>query len=213
MVNGVDEPWNLRDVSDDVLNLVTVGQGNVFPSPYPVNRSFVRTDRNRTYINKGTLNVPVWHGLNIAIGEIKTFAGALADLPSIGYLLCNGATVNKITYAELYRVIGNTFGPETANTFTIPDLREKFARGTNVADDLGNKGGLDRVALSIPELPSHSHGVVRGAPQNGNDPIVSRVTGQLLPGTTPTTFSANTGGNTAHENKPPFLNLHYIIAI
>lgn len=210
MVNGIDEPWNIRDVSDDILNLVTVGQGNLFPSPYPVNRSFVRTDRNRTYINKGTLANPVWHGLNIAIGEIKTYAGSLNNLPSIGYLLCNGQVVNKITYAELYRVIGNSFGPETATTFTLPDLRNKFARGANTDNDLGEEGGIDTTTLTIEQIPAHGHRFTGFSSERGSLSAV------VLPFRVTTYANAETesvGGGQPHENKPPFLDLHYIIAI
>jgi len=49
-----------------------------------------------------------------------------------GYLLANGASVSKTTYASLYAVIGTTFG-STATNFSLPDLRGYFIRsyGTN----------------------------------------------------------------------------------
>lgn len=44
-----------------------------------------------------------------------------------GYLKCNGASISKTAYAELFNVIGSTFG-STSSNFTLPDLRGRFVR-------------------------------------------------------------------------------------
>lgn len=61
-------------------------------------------------------------------GEIKWFAfNAAPD----GYLVCNGATVSRETYADLFAKIGTTFGSgDGSTTFTLPNLMDRFAQGS-----------------------------------------------------------------------------------
>ena len=61
-------------------------------------------------------------------GEIKWFA--FNAVPN-GYLVCNGAGVSRETYADLFAVIGTTFGEgDGSTTFTLPNLIDKFAQGS-----------------------------------------------------------------------------------
>lgn len=47
-----------------------------------------------------------------------------------GWLVANGAAVNRIAYADLFAAIGTTYGPgDGFNTFNLPDLRGEFIRG------------------------------------------------------------------------------------
>jgi hypothetical protein len=47
-----------------------------------------------------------------------------------GYLFCNGATISRTTYSDLFATIGTTFGAgDGSTTFQIPDLRGEFVRG------------------------------------------------------------------------------------
>lgn len=64
------------------------------------------------------------------------------DVPT-NCLLCNGATVSRATYAELFAAIGTTFGAgDGSTTFALPDLRGKFLRGTGGnAAELGTEQG------------------------------------------------------------------------
>ena len=65
---------------------------------------------------------------NGAIGEIKYFA---FNTPPEGYLVCNGANASRETYADLFAVIGTTFGSgDGSTTFTLPNLIDKFAQGS-----------------------------------------------------------------------------------
>jgi microcystin-dependent protein len=46
------------------------------------------------------------------------------DTPPSGFLLCNGDAVSRTTYANLFGVIGTTFGAGNGSTtFNLPDLR------------------------------------------------------------------------------------------
>ena len=48
-----------------------------------------------------------------------------------GWLICDGRSVSKNQYANLFDAIGNKFGENEAdNTFNLPDYRGAFLRGT-----------------------------------------------------------------------------------
>lgn len=71
-------------------------------------------------------------------GEIKWFAFNEA---LEGYLVCNGAEVNRETYADLFAVIGTTFGSgDGSTTFTLPNLIDKFAQGSTTVGTVKSVG-------------------------------------------------------------------------
>jgi microcystin-dependent protein len=60
--------------------------------------------------------------LVLTTGTIKMWTTAVA--PS-GYLMCDGSAVNRITYADLFALIGTTFGVGNGTTtFNLPDFTE-----------------------------------------------------------------------------------------
>lgn len=67
------------------------------------------------------------------IGSIMLFTSS--KIPD-GYLICNGQSLSKSEYSDLYSVIGGTFG-ETGTTFNLPDLREVVVAGVNTDYTLG----------------------------------------------------------------------------
>lgn len=60
-------------------------------------------------------------------GTIIAFGGFSAPA---GYLACDGSSVLKADYPELYAVVSSYWGSSTATNFTLPDLRGAFLRGT-----------------------------------------------------------------------------------
>ena len=70
-----------------------------------------------------------WGGREVnPIGEVCFFACSSAPK---GYLVCNGATVSRTTYANLFAVIGTTFGSgDGSTTFALPNLIDRFAQGS-----------------------------------------------------------------------------------
>ncbi len=62
------------------------------------------------------------------VGLIAPFAKSGAA--PTGWLLCNGAAVSRSTYADLYGVIGTTWGSGDGNTtFNVPNFAGEFLRG------------------------------------------------------------------------------------
>ena len=88
------------------------------------------------------------------IGSIIAFGSA--NVPA-NWLSCNGSAVSRETYAELFSVIGTSFGSGDGNTtFNLPNLNNRVLRGSNT---IGITGGSDSVTLNTANLPSHTHGV------------------------------------------------------
>ena len=85
--------------------------------------------------------------IGVITGEIKWFAFNAA--PEC-YLVCNGASVSRETYADLFAVIGTTYGSgDGSTTFNIPDLRDRYIIGANT-NALGTQ-----IAEQLPNIQGH----------------------------------------------------------
>ena len=142
-------------------------------------------------------------GYVIPVGTVVPYAGSTAPQ---GWLLCNGESFNTTEYSELYEVLGRKN--------TVPDLRNKFIAGAGIQYSLGTTGGEDKHTLTIAEMPRHNHG-------NGEYKYLSRLGYNTTDshGDNSSTEAdlrnlaeiQSQGGGQAHENRPPFYALHYII--
>lgn len=69
----------------------------------------------------------------VPTGAIMPFA--MNSAPS-GWLAANGLAVSRTTYAALFAAIGTTYGAgDGSTTFTLPDLRGYFVRGSGTNTD------------------------------------------------------------------------------
>jgi len=101
-------------------------------------------------------------------GVIVAYAGTAAPT---GYLLCDGAAVNRTTYSTLFALVSTTFGVgDGSTTFNVPDLRGRMPLGldnlggssantvTNAqADSLGGLAGSEDHTLLTAEMATHTH--------------------------------------------------------
>lgn len=101
-----------------------------------------------------TGNITCQTGAVVPIGTILDFAGAT---PPEHYLLCNGQAVSRTEYAELFALLGTTWGVgDFKTTFNVPNLQGKMtiSAGTNAGTtySFGSwAGSKDAVVIS------HSH--------------------------------------------------------
>jgi len=81
------------------------------------------------------------------VGVIMPFAGPAEKIPA-GWMICNGDTLSKAEYPELFDVIGINWGEPTLSAFNLPDLRGVFLRGVNgpVDDDFKDPDTDGRIA-------------------------------------------------------------------
>jgi len=71
------------------------------------------------------------NGSGVSIGTIIPFGGTAA--PS-GFLACDGSAISRTTYADLFSAISTTWGTgDGSTTFNIPDLRDRFIRGSGTS--------------------------------------------------------------------------------
>lgn len=99
-------------------------------------------------------------------GFLQPYAGSSA--PS-GWLMCDGSAISRTQYANLFAVIGVTYGVgDNVTTFNIPDLRQRFPLGkaaSGTGATLGSTGGaIDHthtggsVSGSTANESAHTHG-------------------------------------------------------
>ena len=84
----------------------------------------------------GTLT---WGGVDLLpVGVVQAFAGSTTPT---GWLLCDGSSVSRTTYAKLFAVIGTTYGSgDGSTTFNLPNLTDKFIQGNSTSGTVKTAG-------------------------------------------------------------------------
>ena len=159
-------------------------------------------------------------------GMVVPYAGAAAP---DGWLLCQGQAVSRTTYAQLFSVIGTTYGSgDGSTTFNLPDMRGRVAVGSDA--NLGAKAGAKTHALTNAELPVLSGAIVMHSSNVGTN--IQTVNGVFKPAITNNGkyrgggelvsdigtssvghFSLNIGGGQAMSLIQPSLYLNYLIKV
>ena len=125
----------------------------------------------------------------VPAGIVMSFAGSVAP---VGWLLCDGSSVSRTDYADLFTVIGTTYGSgDGETTFNLPNLSGRVAIGVSNSHALGTTGGEETVTLSETELPEHSHVV----PAHGHGNNISAKTPSLAHTITQPVFKYNSPNN------------------
>ena len=89
----------------------------------------------------------------VPIGVVQAFAGATTPQ---GWLLCDGSAVSRTDYADLYAVIGDTYGAgDGSTTFNLPNLIDKFVEGSATAGT-EKSAGLPNITGRT-RAPSHDY--------------------------------------------------------
>jgi microcystin-dependent protein len=150
----------------------------------------------------------------ILIGEIKLYGGSI--LPT-GFLRCDGSAVSRTTYADLFSVIGVTYGAgDGSTTFNLPNLKGKVPVGLDSNDtdfdNLGETGGEKTHTLTVNEMPAHTNNNSPTARSSSiNTGSVSSVSVNDSTGVSAPYQTGSKGGGQAHNNLQPYLVVNYII--
>jgi len=142
----------------------------------------------------------------IAPGEI--FMYLTDNLPDHSLPL-DGGTYDGADYPALFDVLATSL-KNGDGTFTLPDFGASYPAGVSGAALPGDVVGANSVALTVSEIPAHTHGdsdyqhvaPVPTAP--GPDPVAS----------VPILTAGNTGsagGGAAHENRPRTVFVRFAI--
>lgn len=145
-------------------------------------------------------------GIFCMIGSIVPI---LNDSTPDHMLLCDGSNFAKVDYPELYDVLPAVLIIDPA-TGSVPDLRETFVLASGVTIAEHDTGGSDEHTLVVAELPAHSHLYDKEIYNIDVESVgIPDPTGVGIPPIP--TATSNTGGDTAHNNMPPFYALKYVV--
>jgi microcystin-dependent protein len=157
--------------------------------------------------------------IQATLGEIRMIATSFAPA---GWALCNGQLMSISQHQALFSILGTTYGGDGRTTFALPNLqgRTPFHTGNGFAQ--GQAGGEVAHALTVGEIPAHSHTPVASA----DPPDKASPGGNFWANSGISTYYSNTpnvamadqaiasaGGSQPHENLSPYLVLNFIIAI
>jgi microcystin-dependent protein len=219
--------YNPSTVASDSLilfdNIATANTGNLNICPWSGSSSGIRLGQanvkvnytaNSTSTTSGALQVSGGTGItgnlwvggsingngSIPIGGIILWSGATTSIPT-GWSLCNG-------------------------TNGTPNLQDRFVVGAGSSYAVNATGGSATVTLSTAEIPAHSHTATDSGHSHQYNAVGSDKTSQDTGetnysqpslGATTQGFAnisiGNTGGGGAHENRPPYYALAYIMRI
>lgn len=170
------------------------------------------------------------------IGEIQLFAGNFAPA---GWQFCNGQLVFITEYEALFAIIGTSYGGDGAQTFALPNLRQRvpvgigqMPQGNNYV--LGQSAGSDSVILTAQNIPAHTHTIAaklnvssaaanKPSPKNnyfgntGTDPeYASSADTAMNPEGIDIVLANDKVGSSqpkSIDNRQPFVSVNFIIAM
>ena len=206
--------------------------GMDFPSS-PVNGQ--TTTDGRYYFDSSVGSTGAWRSTPLPVGGLP--AGSImawgTNTPPANWLLADGTAVSRSTYSSLFAVIGIQYGAgDGTTTFNLPDLRGRVPVGKNggTFGTLGATGGAETQALTVDQMPAHSHNIRanshdgysgtvdlpvafnRGYPANGiglNAHVVNIDATRLIP--YGQAYADSQGAGAAHNNLQPYQVVNYII--
>ena len=136
-----------------------------------------------------------------------------------GFLLCNGATANRATYAALFAVLGTIYGAgDGSTTFNLPSFNNRSPIGAGGLYTAGQTlGSKDAVVVSHTHTltdPGHAHAITVPAGGNAAGLTVSSTpfngSGTTATATTGITI-ASAGVSGTDANLQPSLGIYFII--
>lgn len=148
-----------------------------------------------------------------ALNPVGAIMAWPTDTPPTGWLELDGSSLSRTTYADLFAVIGTTYGAADGSHFYIPDMRGRFLRGwahgqstdpdRATRTDRGDGTTGDYVGTKqTDELKSHKHTYLKATSSGAI--VNSGGTGISFPDND----TGLTGGN---ETRPININVMWII--
>jgi microcystin-dependent protein len=159
------------------------------------------------------------------VGEIRVVGFNFAP---VGWAMCDGQVMAIAESEALFNLIGTTYGGDGETTFQLPNLQSRVPvqQGTGVTGTqyvIGELAGVESVALSAAQIPSHSHtleavGAVGSQSAPGQALLAGGAVQQTYSPQTPASPMAGgavqlAGNSLAHVNIQPSLALNYIISL
>lgn len=145
-------------------------------------------------------------GESLPIGSMIPY-GSQNNVPS-NWKICDGSAVSRTTYADLFNVIGTSYGAgDGSTTFNLPNKKGRISVGLDSSqtefNTIGKKGGEKTHQLKVEELPSHAH-TVKGTVGSGGYAEGVSFGNSPNPGYISWVGMSGVGGNQPHNNLQPY---------
>jgi microcystin-dependent protein len=130
-------------LSWDAVTTYAIG-AHVVGTDFRIYRSLTAGNQNNDPVGDPVNWTDVLNDASELTGGVRMWM--TSSIPS-GFLECDGAAVSRTTYADLFAVLGTTYGiGDGATTFNLPDLRGEFIRGfdNGAGNDPDAAGRTDR---------------------------------------------------------------------
>ena len=160
------------------------------------------------------------------VGEIRMFAGNFAPR---GWAFCEGQLLAISENEALFSLLGTIYGGDGRTTFGLPDLRGRLPMHAGTGPGLTNrrlgaKTGAENVTATVNQLPPHTHllgcsSARADATAPVNNTLATSASGDRQFAASGAAIAMNgnavkdAGGGQQHPNMPPFLCIHFIIAL
>lgn len=201
--------------------------GAVYVSGYPTgNNSFISLDEMTFTVAEGPF-VGTSKAIDAPIGAVQSWTSSA--LPDNGdWMICDGRTLSATDYPEGFnfakksRDLDGANSPwtynATAQTFTVPDLQNRFIYGASAGTAFGTKGGASTVTLTTAQLPAHGHPlyIATTAAPDGGQAATGSPGSRFASGTSASSTTqpiGPAGSGSAHENMPPYVALGWIVRV
>ena len=143
----------------------------------------------------------------LPIGTMIPF-GSATDIPA-NWRICDGSEISRTAYSKLFKVIGTAYGEgDGETTFNLPNKRGRVSVSLDIDQTefnaVGLKGGQKKVALTIDEMPTHSHNFIRSRLFFAEEAQNNALGATSNASNCVTSTTHNAGGNQAHDNLQPY---------
>lgn len=130
------------------------------------------------------------------------------DIPS-NWRICDGSEVSRSTYSKLFRIIGTSYGEgDGETTFNLPNKQGRVSVGLDTLqtdfNTIGKTGGKKEVALTVDEMPIHSHEFTRSRLYFAETAGPNALGATNNASNSAQTRTLNEGGNQPHTNLQPY---------
>lgn len=159
-------------------------------------------------------------GSDIPVGVVLQFSGKDTMIPD-GFLICDGSSLLRTDYPDLFNVIGTTYGSADNTHFNLPNIKGKTIVSLDSNDNdfnkLGKTVGEKTHLLTKNELPSMDVYMTKdtwfdkGGLEAGGAANRRVVAGGATGGDTSYIIGTVNGGNQPHNNIQPSFVQYTII--
>ncbi len=177
-----------------------------------------------------SLTQETWHSRNVVMDPfIGTIMAVGFNFAPRGWATCDGQLLAINQNTALFSLLGTMYGGDGRNNFALPDLRGRvavhqgsLAKGGGMYK-VGSIGGAETVTLTTAQMPGHTHQVKGQSAAGNTDGPGSAVPAAIARSNIYSDRAPNvdmeaamltaTGGGGAHENRPPYLVVNWVIAL